>query len=202
MFPHTLPQLPYAYDALEPIIDARTMEIHHSKHHQAYIDSLNKALAGSPGLQSLEVDELLGDISKLPESLKAAVINHGGGHSNHTLFWNSLAPVTTPTHTPDDILAKALVATFGSFEAFVEKFSTAALTRFGSGWAWLVKNQASELSILTTANQDSPLTQGLVPLLGLDVWEHAYYLYYQNRRADYIKAWWQVVDWNAVAARL
>ncbi len=195
---HELPPLPYDPDALEPHIDARTMEIHHTKHHQAYITNLNKALEGHPDLEAKSVEDLLAGISQVPEAIRGAVRNHGGGHANHCLFWNVMAP---GGGAPAGDLAAAIDRDFGSFDAFREKFSAAAGGRFGSGWAWLVV-AGDRLEVTSTANQDSPLMDGKKPILGLDVWEHAYYLNYQNRRPDYIKAWWNVVDWSAVAANL
>ncbi|MHC4818091.1 MAG: superoxide dismutase [Planctomycetota bacterium] len=195
---HELPPLPYAYDALEPHIDARTMEIHHGKHHQAYINNLNKALEAHPDLAVRSVEDLLGDLRAIPDGIRVAVRNNGGGHANHSLFWTSMGP--GKGGAPTGRLADAIGSTFGGFEAFQKQFATVAATRFGSGWAWLVSN-GSALEVLSTPNQDSPLMEGKTPLLGLDVWEHAYYLQYQNRRPDYIGAWWNVVDWDAVAAR-
>lgn len=191
----TLPNLNYKYDALEPFFDARTMEIHHTKHHQAYIDKLNDALKAYPEWQQKTVEELLISVKAVPKEIRAAVQNHGGGHANHTLFWEWLSP--------DDQLAALANLTimfqpFGGFDSFKDQFAQAALARFGSGWTWLVANEQKELSIISTANQDSPLCDGLTPLLGLDVWEHAYYLKYQNRRADYIEAFWHVVNWSKV----
>lgn len=195
-----LPPLPYAYDALEPYIDARTMEIHHTKHHQAYVDNLNKALEGLPQFQGLTIEDLLTKIKDVPEANRQAIINHGGGHANHALFWTLMAPRAggAPSAALSDSLSKA----FGSFDKFKEEFGKAAMGRFGSGWAWLVKDKSGKLSIISTPNQDSPLMLGLAPVLGLDVWEHAYYLKYQNKRADYVAAWWNVVNWKDVAARL
>ena len=193
---HELPTLPYAYDALEPYIDARTMEIHYSKHHAGYVNGLNNALADYPDLQEKSVDELLTNLDALPDAIRTAVRNSGGGHSNHTLFWDVMGPGVGGEPSGD--LADAIAATFGSFEAFKETFSKAAATRFGSGWAWLVKKTEGGLDVLSTANQDTPISQGLNPILGLDVWEHAYYLKYQNRRPDYIEAWWNVVNWATV----
>lgn len=192
---HVLAPLPYAYDALEPYIDARTMEIHHGKHHNAYVTNLNAAVQGTP-FESKSVEDLLRDIAALPEAIRTAVRNNGGGHANHTLFWNTLAAQGGGQPVGD--LQTAIAKTFGTFDAFKEKFETAAKTRFGSGWAWLVVNADKSLSVISTANQDSPLMDGQVPILGLDVWEHAYYLHYQNRRPDYVSAFWNVVDWNAV----
>jgi Fe-Mn family superoxide dismutase len=194
---YTLPALPYAYGALEPHLDARTMEIHHAKHHQAYINNALAALEGQAELLSLPVEELLRDITRVPEARRQAVINNAGGHANHSLFWRVMAPGAGGA--PGGELGAALDAAFGGFEAFKEQFGKTALTRFGSGWAWLVFDSAGRLAITSTPNQDSPLLTGLLPLLGLDVWEHAYYLQYQNRRADYISAWWHVVHWPQVA---
>lgn len=196
---YTLPALPYAYDALEPHIDARTMEIHHTKHHQAYVDNVNKALEGHPEFLALSVDDLIGDLSRVPEAARTAVRNNGGGHANHALFWTLMGP--GGGGAPTGALATAIDATFGGFDAFKEQLAKAGLTRFGSGWAWLSMEPGGALRVESTANQDSPLMEGRVPILGVDVWEHAYYLKYQNRRADYLAAWWNVVDWAAVAAR-
>ncbi|HNQ16784.1 MAG TPA: superoxide dismutase [Candidatus Woesebacteria bacterium] len=191
----TLPNLNYKYDALEPFFDARTMEIHHTKHHQAYIDKLNDALKTYPEWQHKTVEELLADLKSVPVPIRTAVRNHGGGHANHTLFWEWLSP-------DDQLTALAslteMFQPFGGFDTFKDQFAQVALGRFGSGWTWLVANDKKELSIISTANQDSPLSDGLTPLLGLDVWEHAYYLKYQNRRADYIEAFWHVVNWGKV----
>ncbi|HOE66538.1 MAG TPA: superoxide dismutase [Candidatus Hydrogenedentes bacterium] len=192
---YELPKLPYAYDALEPYIDAQTMEIHHAKHHQAYIANVNKALEGLDAFASKPVEDLLRDVASVPENARQAVINNGGGHANHSLFWQILGK--GKGGAPKGELAKAIDAEFGGFDAFKEKFGNAALTRFGSGWAWLGAGKG-KIVLLSTPNQDSPLLQGVTPFLGLDVWEHAYYLKYQNRRADYIAAWWNVVDWDAV----
>lgn len=195
---HSLPTLPYAFTALEPHIDARTMEIHYTKHHQAYVDNLNKALEKHPELAEKSVEELVADIDTVPQDIRAAVRNHGGGHLNHTMFWQMMAP--NAGGKPSGKLLEALEKAFGSFEKFQEQFQTAALARFGSGWAWLVLDGKS-LAIVSTQNQDNPITEGKTPILGLDVWEHAYYLHYQNRRADYAKAWWQVVNWTEVQKR-
>jgi Fe-Mn family superoxide dismutase len=197
---HECPPLPYPYDALEPHIDTRTMQIHHDKHHQGYVNKLNAALEGHPDLQAKSVEELLSDLDALPESIRTAVRNNGGGHANHTLFWPSMSP--DGGGEPEGALAEAINATFGSFSAFKEQFSQAAATRFGSGWAWLCVDGGGSLQVLSTPNQDSPLSQGLTPILGLDVWEHAYYLNYQNRRPDYIAAFWNIVNWDEVALRL
>jgi Fe-Mn family superoxide dismutase len=194
----TLPKLPYPYDALEPHIDARTMEIHHDKHHAAYVANLNAALKAHPELFQKRAYQILMDIQGVPENIRQAVINNGGGHVNHSLFWNWMKP--GGGGTPNGELAQAIDAAFGSFEKFRDKFSQAAATRFGSGWSWLVMDKG-KLDVVSTANQDSPYMKGQTPILGLDVWEHAYYLKYQNRRADYIKAWWNVVNWDDVAGR-
>lgn len=193
----TLPPLPYAYDALAPVIDEQTMTIHHTKHHQAYIDKLNAAVAAEPSLAGKTVEQLLANLPAIPEAVRTAVRNQGGGHANHTLFW-TLMRAPREGNAPAGGLAEAIAAKFGSVEKFQELFGAAAAGQFGSGWAWLVKGPEG-LEIVATANQDTPLSQGKKPLLGLDVWEHAYYLTYQNRRADYIKAWWQVVNWDEVA---
>ena len=195
--PFELPELPFDYDALEPHIDARTMEIHHSKHHAAYISNVNAALEQHPELASMPIEDLLSDIGALPESIRTAVINHGGGHANHTLFWRVMGP--DGGGEPDGELGDAITASFGSFDAFKDEFGKAAATRFGSGWAWLVVTGDGGLMVYSTANQDSPIMDGNTPILGLDVWEHAYYLNYQNRRPDYIGAWWNVVEWGRVA---
>ena len=200
---YSLPQLPYAYDALEPSIDARTMEIHHTKHHQAYIDKVNAAIEGT-NLESKSVEELIADLSAVPEDKRGVVRNNGGGHANHALFWTVLGP--GKGGAPSGDLASAIDTAFGSFDAMKSKFADAAATRFGSGWAWLYV-EGGQLKIGSTANQDSPLMGagvagiGGTPILGLDVWEHAYYLNYQNRRPDYINAFWNVVNWDAVAER-
>ena len=196
---YELPALPYAKDALEPHIDATTMEIHHGKHHQTYITKLNAALEGHPDLAAKSIEDLIADIDALPESVRAAVRNNGGGHANHSLFWKLMAP--NAGGKPTGPLASAIESTFGSFDAFKEKFEAAGANRFGSGWAWLIKNKKGALEITSTPNQDSPLMSGDTPLLGCDVWEHAYYLNYQNRRPDYLKAFWNVVNWSEVAAR-
>lgn len=193
-----LPGLKYAFDALEPMIDARTMELHHDKHHAAYVANLNKALESAPQWFDKPVEEILHHINDLPEGIRTAVRNNGGGHHNHSLFWDWIAP--GGAKTPSSDFGKALDAAFGSYDAFVEKFSNAAMTRFGSGWAWLVLDGGKGLQVYSTANQDSPLMDGNLPLLGLDVWEHAYYLNYQNRRADYIKAFWSLVNWDFVGS--
>lgn len=197
--PFELPALPYAFDALEPHIDAKTMEIHHGKHHQTYVTKLNEALAAHPNLQSKSVEELLIGLATLPDAIRGAVNNHGGGHLNHTIFWNNLSP--KGGGKPDGALSDAINAAFGSFDDFKTKFVASATGRFGSGWAWLCVDNSKKLVIKDFPNQDSPLTAGLKPILGLDVWEHAYYLKYQNRRPDYITAFWNLVNWKDVAER-
>ena len=200
---HTLPDLGYAYDALEPHIDARTMEIHHTKHHQAYVTNLNNAIAGKAELEGKSICELVGDLAAVPDDIRTVVRNNGGGHANHSFFWKVIAP--GGSNAPAGDLAAAIDKAFGSFDAFKEQFGKAAAGRFGSGWAWLVKAEDGTLAICSTANQDSPCMGAAIagcdgqPLLGLDVWEHAYYLNYQNRRPDYIAAFWNVVNWDVVA---
>ena len=194
--PHVLPNLPYGYDALEPHIDARTMEIHHSKHHAGYVAKLNGALEKHPDLQGKAVEQLIADIASVPEGIRTAVRNNGGGHANHSLFWTLMGP--NGGGTPGGSLADAIKSAFGDFDTFKQQFSDAAATRFGSGWAWLVVD-GGKMAVLSTPNQDSPLMDGKTPILGLDVWEHAYYLKYQNRRPEYIAAWWSVVNWDEVA---
>ncbi|ODB42156.1 superoxide dismutase [Pseudomonas mosselii] len=196
--PHTLPALPYAYDALEPHIDTQTMEIHHSKHHQTYINNLNAAIEGTDWAE-WPVEQLVGAVRQLPEKLQGAVINQGGGHANHTLFWTVMSP--KGGGQPAGQVAKAIDAQLGGFEAFKEAFTKAALTRFGSGWAWLSVTPQNTLVVESSGNQDSPLMHGNTPILGLDVWEHAYYLKYQNRRPEYIGAFYNVVDWAEVERR-
>ncbi|MBF5005633.1 superoxide dismutase [Diaphorobacter caeni] len=200
--PHALPPLPYAYDALEPNIDAQTMEIHYTRHHQTYVNNLNAALEGSE-FAALPVDELIARIASLPDKLHAPVRNNGGGHANHSLFWQVMSP--TGGGAPTDALAQAIDTDLGGMDAFRAEFTKAALTRFGSGWAWLTVNAAGQLAVESTANQDSPLMPGIAsghtPILGLDVWEHAYYLKYQNRRPEYIAAFFNVIDWTEVARR-
>jgi Fe-Mn family superoxide dismutase len=199
----TLPELPYPKDALEPYIDALTMEIHHGRHHQAYVDNLNKALAGDAALEAKSLEALIADLGSVPEAIRTAVRNNGGGHWNHSFFWELMAP--NAGGTPTGALADAITSAFGSFDDFKAKLEAAGLARFGSGWAWLVVN-GGRLETVSTANQDNPLMGRAVagcegtPILGVDVWEHAYYLKYQNKRADYLKAWWSVVNWPAVAA--
>ncbi len=192
---HTLPELPYSYDALEPHIDARTMEIHLTKHHQTYVDKLNAALKDQSELSRLPVEQLLREIKKVPDNIRQAVINHAGGHANHSLFWQTMGPKAGGE--PHGKIADEIKKTFGSFAAFKEQLTTTALNRFGSGWAWLVIDKG-KLAIISKANQDSPLMDNKTPILGIDVWEHAYYLKYQQKRADYIAAWWNVVNWKKV----
>ncbi|PEJ68492.1 superoxide dismutase [Mn] [Bacillus wiedmannii] len=198
MAKHELPNLPYAYDALEPHFDKETMNIHHTKHHNTYITNLNAALEGHAELADKSVEELVANLNEVPEAIRTAVRNNGGGHANHTFFWTILSP--NGGGQPVGELATAIEAKFGSFDAFKEEFAKAGATRFGSGWAWLVVNNG-ELEVTSTPNQDSPLTEGKTPVVGLDVWEHAYYLNYQNRRPDYIGVFWNVVDWNAAEKR-
>ena len=194
-----LPSLPYDYGALEPHIDTQTMQIHHDKHHAAYVTNLNKALESAPGLAGKTISDILADLNAVPDNVRQAVINNGGGHYNHTMFWEIMGP--KGGGAPKGELAKAIDAAFGSYDGLREKMNNAGLTRFGSGWAWLAADQAGKLQVLSTANQDCPLSSGLHPIIGIDVWEHAYYLKYQNRRGDYLSAWWNVVNWDAVAAR-
>ena len=199
---YTLAPLPYDYAALEPFIDAQTMQLHHDKHHQAYINNLNGALANHPELSAKPVDELIRDLAALPEGIRTAVRNNGGGHSNHTMFWNIMGPVSSAGvgGAPTGDIASKINADFGDFEAFKKTFNETTVKQFGSGWGWLVI-EGGKLKVITTANQDSPLSQGIYPILGNDVWEHAYYLKYQNRRPDYLAAWWNVVNWNEVNKR-
>lgn len=200
--PHELPPLPYAANALEPAIDAQTMEIHHGRHHKAYVDNLNKALAGHAALEAQPLEALLADLAAVPDAIRGPVRNNGGGHWNHTFFWQTMTPGGS---TPAGKLADEINATFGSLDEFKSRFEAAGLGRFGSGWVWLLRNPAGQLEIASTANQDNPLMGRAIagcegrPLLGCDVWEHAYYLKYQNKRADYLKAWWSVVNWAEVA---
>ena len=203
---YQLPQLPYDYGALEPYIDARTMEIHHGKHHQTYVDKLNDALKDYPDLSLKSVEELLSDLNQIPEAVQTAVRNHGGGHANHSFFWPLMKPASPAGRKggggePQGSLAEAIKRDLKDFASLKTEFTASALSRFGSGWAWLVTDNG-KLSVMSTANQDSPLSEGKMPLLGLDVWEHAYYLKYQNRRPDYIEAWWNVVNWEQVNANL
>lgn len=195
---HQLPPLPYDYNALEPHIDTQTMQIHHDKHHAAYVTNLNAALEKHADLQSKSVEDLLRDLSKVPEDVRTAVRNNGGGHLNHTMFWQIMGPKAGGT--PSGALGEAIKTSFGSFDAFKEQFAKAGIGRFGSGWAWLM-NDGGKLSIESTPNQDNPIMEGKKAVVGLDVWEHAYYLKYQNRRADYITAWWNVVNWTEVGKR-
>jgi superoxide dismutase, Fe-Mn family len=195
---HELPPLPYAYNALEPHIDEMTMQIHHDRHHATYVNNLNAALEGHPELQNKPLNELLASLDSVPESIRTAVRNNGGGHANHTLFWEIMSP--NGGGQPTGALADAINSTFGSFENFKAEFTKAATGRFGSGWAWLVVDNG-KLAITSTPNQDNPIMEGKTPILGLDVWEHAYYLKYQNKRPDYIAAWWNVVNWAEVNKR-
>jgi len=195
---HQLPDLPYAFNALEPHIDARTMEIHHDRHHAGYVSKLNAALEGHPDLQQLSVEDLLGRIDSVPESIRTAVRNNGGGHANHSLFWPTMSP--NGGGDPSGALADAIGSAFGGADALRDKVNAAAGGQFGSGWGWLVVSGGG-LEVMATPNQDSPLMQGKTPILGIDVWEHAYYLHYQNKRPDYLAAWWNLVDWNVVAER-
>ena len=195
---HELPELPYAHNALEPHIDARTMEIHHGKHHNAYITNLNNAIAGNEVLEAKSINELIVDLNAVPEDIRGAVRNNGGGHANHSLFWSIMGP--GKGGEPSGPLGDAINSTFGTFESFKDAFTKAGMTRFGSGWAWLSVSNGS-LEVSSTPNQDSPIMEGNKPIIGCDVWEHAYYLNYQNLRPDYINAWWNVVDWDAAAAR-
>ena len=190
---YELPPLPYPKDALEPNIDAQTMEIHYGKHHNAYVTNVNKAIAGKPELEKKSVEDLISSLNAVPEDIRTAVRNNGGGHANHSMFWKLMSP--KGGGAPSGRLADDIKASFGSLDAFKEKFEAAGVGRFGSGWAWLIVNKSGKLEIVSTANQDNPLMDGNRPVLGCDVWEHAYYLKYQNRRPDYLKAWWNVVNW-------
>lgn len=194
-----LPKLPYAYDSLEPYIDARTMEIHYTKHHATYVNKLNEALAKYPELMNKGIEDLLKDLDNIPSDIREAVRNNGGGHYNHTLFWNIMGP--NGSRKPVGKLAQALEKTFGNFEKFKSEFSNSAINRFGSGWAWLVMDNYGHLAVMSTPNQDNPISVGLSPIFGIDVWEHAYYLKYQNRRAEYIESWWNVINWDEVEKR-
>ena len=198
--PFTLPPLPYPNDALEPHIDARTMEIHHTKHHQAYVNNLNAALEKAPELQGKSLDELMRGINSVPEAVRTAVRNNGGGHWNHSMFWELMGP--KQGGEPSGRVGDAIKRAFGDFAKFKEQFAAAAVGRFGSGWAWLIDDGSGKLSITSTPNQDNPLMEGKKAILGLDVWEHAYYLKYQNRRPDYITAWWNTINWSAVEKRM
>ncbi len=195
-YPFTVPKLPYAFDALEPYIDKKTMEVHHNKHHQGYVNNLNNALKGHKDLHNKTLFELLSNLNKLPHEARAAIRNHGGGHFNHSLFWTVMTP--NAQQRPSGKLAEKINETFGSFETMQDEFNKKAKTVFGSGWAWLVTDKKGNLSVLATHNQDSPLEENLIPILGLDVWEHAYYLKYQNKRGDYISAWWHIINWPTV----
>jgi len=199
-YPYSLPQLPYSYDGLEPYIDKMTMEIHHTKHHQGYINNLNSALEKYPEFHNLELEEILKNLNQLPEEIKAAVRNNGGGHYNHSLFWEIMKP--NGGGEPKGKLKEEIEKNFGSFEEFKKLFSETAIKHFGSGWAWLVITSDKKLKVYSMLNQDSPLMNGDVPIMGLDVWEHAYYLKYQNRRAEYVEAWWHVVNWDKIEENL
>ncbi len=199
MAEYTLPPLPYDYAALEPHIDAKTMEIHYTKHHQTYITNLNNALKDHPQLQGKTIEDLISHLDAVPEAIRAAVRNNGGGHANHSLFWQIMKP--GGGGEPSGALAQAITAELGGFPAFKEAFGKAGLTRFGSGWAWLSAGKDGKLTVTSSPNQDNPIMDGLTPLLGLDVWEHAYYLKYQNRRADYITAWWSTLNWDEIGRR-
>jgi superoxide dismutase, Fe-Mn family len=194
-----LPALPYDFAALEPHIDAQTMQIHHDKHHAAYVTNLNNALEGQADLQNKSVEELIKDLNSVPEAIRGAVRNNGGGHVNHTMFWEIMAP--NAGGEPTGALGDAIKAAFGDFATFKTQFQDAGMKRFGSGWAWLIKDAGGALKIVSSANQDNPMMDGQNPIMGVDVWEHAYYLKYQNRRADYLGAWWNVVNWDAIAKR-
>jgi len=195
---HELPELPYSHDALEPFIDKTTMEIHHGKHHNAYVTNLNNAISGNESLESKSIIELISDLDSVPEDIRGAVRNNGGGHANHSLFWSIMGP--GKGGEPSGALGEAINSTFGSFETLKDEFTKAGMTRFGSGWAWLSISNGS-LVVSSTPNQDSPLMDGNEPIIGCDVWEHAYYIKYQNLRPDYLNAWWNVVDWDAASAR-
>jgi Fe-Mn family superoxide dismutase len=195
----TLPELPYSYDALEPHIDKETMTIHHTKHHGGYVTKLNAAIEGTEW-EAKTIEEMVASLNSVPDTIRTAVRNNGGGHANHSLFWTVMSP--NGGGEPSGALANAITSTFGSFATFQEQFNAAATTRFGSGWAWLVVGKDGKLAVTSTPNQDNPLTDGLTPILGLDVWEHAYYLKYQNRRPDYITAWWSVINWQQVAENM
>lgn len=197
--PHQLPDLPYGYDALEPFIDKETMTLHHDKHHATYVNNLNAALEKHPELSGKSAEDLIRDLASVPEDIRTAVRNNGGGHVNHSMFWLIMGP--NQGGEPTGALGDALKSTFGDFETFKKNFNEAGVKQFGSGWAWLVRGSDGKLQITSTSNQDNPMTQGMYPILGNDVWEHAYYLKYQNRRADYLAAWWNVVNWNEIAKR-
>jgi len=199
-YPYSLPLLPYSYDALEPYIDRMTMEIHHTKHHQTYINNLNSALEKYPEFHNLELEEILKNLNKLPEEIKTAVRNNGGGHYNHSLFWEIMKP--NGGGEPKGKLKEEIEKNFGSFEEFKKLFSETAIKHFGSGWAWLVITSEKKLKVYSLLNQDNPLMNGDIPIMGLDVWEHAYYLKYQNRRVEYVEAWWNVVNWDKIEENL
>jgi len=199
-YPYSLPQLPYPYDALEPYIDKMTMEIHHTKHHQAYINNLNSALEKYPEFHNLELEEILKNLNQLPEEIRTAVRNNGGGHYNHSLFWEIMKP--NGGGEPKGKLKEEIEKNFGSFEEFKKLFSETAIKHFGSGWAWLVITSDKKLKVYSMLNQDNPLMNGDIPIMGLDVWEHAYYLKYQNRRDEYVEAWWHVVNWDKIEENL
>jgi len=196
---YELPPLPYPKEALEPNIDATTMEIHHDKHHGAYVTNVNKAIAGKAELENKSVEDLISNLDAVPPDIRNVVRHNGGGHANHSMFWRIMAP--NGGGDPGGALAEAISSTFGNLNTFKEQFNDAGAKRFGSGWAWLVRDSGGKLKIISTANQDSPLMEGLFPVMGNDVWEHAYYLRYQNRRADYLKAWWDVVNWREISER-
>ncbi|HLI06823.1 MAG TPA: superoxide dismutase [Ktedonobacteraceae bacterium] len=196
---YELPPLPYAYNALEPYIDEETMHLHHDKHHQAYVNNLNAAIANSPELANLDIEDLMRRINEVPEGIRTAVVNNGGGHANHSMFWRIMAP--NAGGSPTGPIADAINQAFGNFESFKQQFNDAGAKRFGSGWAWLVMNSNGQLEVMSTPNQNSPLMEGYYPIMGNDVWEHAYYLKYQNRRPEYLNAWWNVVNWDEVNNR-
>ena len=196
---HEVPALPYDYAALEPYIDKETMHLHHDKHHQAYVTNLNAALEKAPELQKMSAEDLLKSLENVPEAIRNAIRNNGGGHVNHTMFWKIMAP--NAGGNPNGAIADAIKSTFGDFNAFKEKFNDAGLKQFGSGWAWLVRDRAGKLQVTSSPNQDNPMSQGFYPIMGNDVWEHAYYLKYQNRRGDYLKEWWNAVNWAEVNRR-
>jgi superoxide dismutase, Fe-Mn family len=199
VMPHQLPDLPYGYDALEPFIDKETMTLHHDKHHATYVNNLNAALEKHPELASKTADSMLADLNAVPEDIRMAIRNNGGGHVNHSMFWTIMGP--NQGGQPSGAIGEAIASTFGDFETFKKNFNDAGVKQFGSGWAWLVLTRDGKLQIMSTPNQDNPMSQGLIPVFGNDVWEHAYYLKYQNRRADYLAAWWNVVNWSEVAKR-
>ncbi|RJP59549.1 MAG: superoxide dismutase [Candidatus Auribacter fodinae] len=198
---HELGKLPYSYDALEPYIDAQTMELHYTKHHQGYVNNLNNALSKNPELSKWKIEDLLSHLDRVPESIRSAVRNNGGGHYNHSIFWSTLAPANSSNNAPSGNLCDAIDSQFGSFSNCKDQLCSAALSRFGSGWAWLALNKVNRLEILSTANQDNPISDGMCPIFGIDVWEHAYYLKYQNRRADYVNAIFNVLNWKEISER-